>query len=156
MISVLTAQFNLLILKSKKQKLLRNRVSYQQKRNRFAQLYIVYYYCLSIMYNMQKIEEAELLKELQQGNTVAFQKLYNAYFALLYLHASRKLQDREAAKDIVHDLFASIWQNRYTLSINGAISSYLYTAIRYRVIDYIDKEKSRTNYLAALPPLSAS
>lgn len=108
------------------------------------------------MYNMQKIEEAELLKELQQGNTVAFQKLYNAYFALLYLHASRKLQDREAAKDIVHDLFASIWQNRYTLSINGAISSYLYTAIRYRVIDYMAKEKSRTNYLAALPPLSAS
>lgn len=109
-----------------------------------------------MIYSKQKIEERELLHELQQGNTVAFQKLYNTYFALLYLHATRKLQDREAAKDIVHDLFASIWQNRYTLTINGKISAYLYSAIRYSVIDYIAKEKSKTNYLAALPLPSAS
>lgn len=107
------------------------------------------------MYKTQKIEEIELLQELQEGNAIAFQKLYNNYFALLYLHATRKLQDREAAKDIVHDLFTSIWQNRYTLSIQGEISAYLYSAIRYRVIDYIAKEQSKTNYLASLPPITA-
>ncbi|WP_293904725.1 MULTISPECIES: RNA polymerase sigma factor [unclassified Sphingobacterium] len=107
------------------------------------------------MYKTQTIEERELLQELQEGNAIAFQKLYNNYFALLYLHATRKLQDREAAKDIVHDLFTSIWQNRYTLSIHGEISAYLYSAIRYRVIDYMAKEQSRTSYLASLPPVTA-
>ena len=107
------------------------------------------------MYKTQTIEERELLQELQEGNAIAFQKLYNNYFALLYLHATRKLQDREAARDIVHDLFTSIWQNRYTLSIHGEISAYLYSAIRYRVIDYMAKEQSRTSYLASLPPVTA-
>jgi len=101
------------------------------------------------MYNKQKIEERDLLQELKNGNSLAFQKLYNTYFALLYLHATNKLQDREAAKDIVHDLFASIWQNRYTLAIQGEISAYLHSAIRYRVIDHIAKEQSKTKYLAS-------
>ncbi|GAA0881446.1 MULTISPECIES: RNA polymerase sigma-70 factor [Sphingobacterium] len=106
------------------------------------------------MYNKQKIEERDLLQELKNGNSLAFQKLYNTYFALLYLHATHKLHDREAAKDIVHDLFASIWQNRYTLAIQGEISAYLHSAIRYRVIDHIAKEQSKTKYLASLPPIT--
>ncbi|WP_312186258.1 RNA polymerase sigma-70 factor [Sphingobacterium sp.] len=103
------------------------------------------------MYKKQKINEKELLLELQGGDKLAFQKLYNMYFALLYVHATRKLQDREVAKDLVHDLFSSIWQNRFTISIKGEISAYLYSAIRHRVIDYVAKEKSKTNYLASLP-----
>ncbi|ULT23691.1 hypothetical protein KUH03_31735 [Sphingobacterium sp. E70] len=48
----------------------------------------------SVLYN----DEQELLTKLQQGSSTAFQELYNKYYGLLYLHASQKLQDREAAK----------------------------------------------------------
>jgi len=100
----------------------------------------------SVLYN----DEQELLTKLQQGSSTAFQELYNKYYGLLYLHASQKLQDREAAKDLVHDLFSNIWQRKTTLIIQGKISSYLYTAIRHRIIDYLAKEQSKTNYLDSL------
>jgi len=95
-------------------------------------------------------EEKALLHALQKGDTLAFQRIYTRYYSLLYLHAYNKLGDENAAQDIVHDLFANIWQRRESLTITGKLSSYLYTSIRNRVVDYISKEQSKASYLASL------
>lgn len=95
-------------------------------------------------------EEKVLLQELQKGNILAFQHIYNQYYSMLYLHAYNKLRDREASKDIVHDLFAGIWQRRESLMITGKLSSYLYASVKNRIIDYISKEQSKSKYLASL------
>lgn len=97
-------------------------------------------------------EEKVLLQELQKGNILAFQQIYNQYYGILYLHAYNKLRDREASKDIVHDLFAGIWQRRESLMITGKLSSYLYASVKNRIIDYISKEQSKSKYLASLVP----
>ena len=102
------------------------------------------------MQNVQNINDLFLLQKLKDGDNIAFQELYNKYFGILYLHVYQKLKDREVAKDIVHDLFISIWQKRADLSIKGQVSSYMYAAIRNRVIDYISKEKSKLKYLETL------
>lgn len=102
------------------------------------------------MQNVQNINDLFLLQKLKDGDNIAFQELYNKYYGILYLHVYQKLKDREVAKDIVHDLFISIWQKRADLSINGQVSSYMYVAIRNRVIDYISKEKSKLKYLESL------
>ncbi len=102
------------------------------------------------MQNVQNINDLFLLQKLKDGDNIAFQELYNKYYGILYLHVYQKLKDREVAKDIVHDLFISIWQKRADLSINGQVSSYMYVAIRNRVIDYIYKEKSKLKYLESL------
>lgn len=102
------------------------------------------------MQNVQYINDLFLLQKLKDGDNIAFQELYNKYYGILYLHVYQKLKDREVAKDIVHDLFISIWQKRADLSINGQVSSYMYVAIRNRVIDYISKEKSKLKYLESL------
>lgn len=95
-------------------------------------------------------DEKTLLQELQKGDELAFRQIYNQYYGVLYLHAYNKLRDRETAKDIVHDLFAGIWQKRESLMITGKLSSYLYTSIRNRILDYISKEQSKVNYLESL------
>lgn len=102
------------------------------------------------MQNVQNINDLFLLQKLKDGDHIAFQELYNQYYGILYLHVYQKLKDREVAKDIVHDLFISIWQKRADLSIKGQVSSYMYAAIRNRVIDYISKEKSKLKYLETL------
>lgn len=102
------------------------------------------------MQNVQNINDLFLLQKLKDGDNIAFQELYNKYYGILYLHVYQKLKDREVAKDIVHDLFISIWQKRADLSIKGQVSSYMYAAIRNRVIDYISKEKSKLKYLETL------
>ena len=95
-------------------------------------------------------EEKTLLHELQKGDESAFRQIYNQYYGVLYLHAYNKLRDRETAKDIVHDLFAGIWQKRESLTITGKLSSYLYVSVRNRILDYISKEQSKANYLESL------
>lgn len=92
-------------------------------------------------------DDNELLKNLQKGDKTAFHILYQKYYRILYLHVYQKLRDRETAKDIVHDLFANIWQKKETLKINGKLSSYLYASTRNRVLDYISKEQSKSHYL---------
>ncbi|WP_181151274.1 RNA polymerase sigma factor [Sphingobacterium gobiense] len=95
-------------------------------------------------------EEKALLYALRKSDTSAFQLIYNKYYSLLYIHAYNKLGDRDAAKDIVHDLFANIWQRRESLTVTGKLSSYLYASVRNRILDYISRERSKASYLESL------
>lgn len=95
-------------------------------------------------------DEKELLKRLQAGDEESFEQIFRYYYALLYVHAYKKIGDRELAKDIVQDLFAAIWKNRQVLNIETTLSNYLYTSVRNRVIDVWAKEKNRNKYLASL------
>lgn len=96
------------------------------------------------------IDENDSLRKLRGGDKVAFESIYTKYYGALYLHAYYKLRDREIAKDIVHDMFAGIWQRKETLEITTGLANYLYTGIRNRVIDYLAKEKSKAKYLESL------
>lgn len=78
---------------------------------------------------------------------MAFGILYNKYNGLLYLHAYNRLRDREAAKDMIQDLFTALWAKRDTLTINEGVSSYLYKSIRNRVIDYVAKQNISSKYI---------
>src|SRR3546814_8027059 len=91
-------------------------------------------------------DEKALLLRLRDGDEAAFTYLYSTYYSPLYLHAYNRLRDREAAKDIIQDLFTNIWSNREVVQINEGISSYLYAAVRNRIIDIISKKKSSSSY----------
>lgn len=95
-------------------------------------------------------EEKTLLQALRKGKESAFRQIYDNYYGVLYLHAYSKLRDRETAKDIVHDLFATVWHKRESLVITGKLSSYLYASVRNKIIDYIAKEQSEADYLESL------
>lgn len=94
--------------------------------------------------------DMQILKELREGSSAAFNTLYKKYYAELYVHAYQKIRDRERAKDIVHDLFTVIWQKHDLLQIEGSLSAYLYAGIRNRVLDLLAKDKSKEKYLHTL------
>jgi RNA polymerase sigma-70 factor (ECF subfamily) len=102
------------------------------------------------MANISTEEEKELLSLLKIGDKSAFEVLYRGFYGVLYLHAYRKIKHREIAKDIVQDLFTVLWQIREQLDIKVRLSSYLYGAIRNRIIDLYAKEQSQTKYLDSL------
>lgn len=79
----------------------------------------------------------------------AYTEIYDRYAGLLYVHARKKINDREAAKDLVQDLFASFWKNRTTFSAKSKLSNYLYAAIRYKVINWLVREKQLAEFEAA-------
>lgn len=89
----------------------------------------------------------ELVKESDQQ---AFTEIHNRYSGVLFVHAFRMLDQEEEAKDLVQDLFTNLWVRRHEISLNAALSSYLYTAIRNRVLDVIARKKTEEKYFKSL------
>lgn len=95
-----------------------------------------------------------LLRLMENGDREAFSALYRRYWETLFVTAVKVIQDREEAADIVQEIFLSIWNRRYTLSVSGSLAAYLQTSIRYKATQHIAKNITRRNYLATLNKLA--
>lgn len=87
---------------------------------------------------------------MKQGDRGAFNEIYERYWIKLYIAAGRRLKLRDDAKDLVQDVFVSFWLRRDSLVIDTSLSSYLHTAVKYKVINYIESNIVRGNYLKSL------
>lgn len=92
----------------------------------------------------------ELTQLLREGDEAAYTEIYTRFKGILYLHACRMLQDREEAKDVVHDLFTALWVKHACLTFRKGIAVYLYTAVRNRVFDRISHKKVESHYFESL------
>jgi RNA polymerase sigma-70 factor (ECF subfamily) len=64
------------------------------------------------------------------------------HFRELYRFAYRYVRAEEAAKDLVHEAFLRLWQQREQVVLGGAAArSYLYTIIRYRALDQLRRRR---------------
>jgi RNA polymerase sigma-70 factor (ECF subfamily) len=63
------------------------------------------------------------------------------------MHARRMLQDSEASRDVVQDVFIALWKSRNTLDSKTQIAAFLYTVTRNNVLNKILREKTRTKFL---------
>jgi RNA polymerase sigma-70 factor (ECF subfamily) len=97
------------------------------------------------MKNFKANSDEGLVKFLKQQEFGAFEEIYLRYWKKLYSSAFKRVQSREVAEELVQDIFTSLWVNRETVAIE-ILSAYLYTAIKYKVINYLEKEISRRNY----------
>ncbi len=97
------------------------------------------------MKNFKANSDEGLVKLLKQQEFGAFEEIYLRYWKKLYSNAFKRVQSREVAEELVQDIFTSLWVNRETPAIE-ILSAYLYTAIKYKVINYLEKELSRRAY----------
>ncbi|MCX3265721.1 RNA polymerase sigma factor [Pedobacter agri] len=105
------------------------------------------------MSTYQSLTDHELFVLMQDGDKCAFEEIYERFNGLLYIYACKMVPDREDARDIVQEIFVYLWSNP-NIQIKTQLSSYLYTAVRYKIFDWLDKNKSRTNYLQSLEDFS--
>ena len=97
------------------------------------------------------LADLELYALLKAGDKVAYTEIYNRYFSLLYLHALKRLRDEEAARDLIQDLFTTLWVKREVLTTRTNLSNYLYTAVRNGVFNFIAHQKVASKYINELP-----
>lgn len=98
------------------------------------------------MIDYTKYTDRDLLTVLKDGKQEVFAELYMRYKDPLYFHARRMLGDHDEAKDIVQDIFASIWTKRETLVIPASVDAYLYGAIRNRILNFIAHQNVVNRY----------
>lgn len=73
--------------------------------------------------------------------------LFRQYFAPLCSHAIRFMYDRQAAEDVVADLFYTFYQKELYKQIRGSYRAYLYQAVRNRAYNYLRWELNRQETL---------
>lgn len=100
--------------------------------------------------------DEHLLRQMAEGNRDAFTMLYRRYWEKLFITAAKALREKEEAADVVQDVFLSLWNRRNELNIQGSLAAYLYTSVRYKCINYIEKNITRRDYLVLLAKIAAS
>jgi RNA polymerase sigma-70 factor (family 1) len=94
----------------------------------------------------QEYSDEELIDLLLSDDEKSFDELYSRYWSRLYRHALKRMEDEESAREIVQDVFTELWIHRHERKIHTSVAAYLHTAIRYRIMNYMQKEWVRKRY----------
>jgi RNA polymerase sigma-70 factor (family 1) len=94
--------------------------------------------------------DQQLLNLLRNDDVAAFNIIYDRYSQPLYLYILSKLDMGEISKDVLQDLFISLWERRKQLVISESLKSYLYQGARHKIIDIYRKDSTYRKYLQQL------
>lgn len=76
-----------------------------------------------------------------------FQIVYEECAEQMFIICFNRTKDKEIAKDIVQDIFKSLWERRNDLVINGSVKHYLLRATKLELIDYFRRLKRDARHL---------
>ena len=71
--------------------------------------------------------ESELIIGLKKNDHYSFQKIFERYSKPLFQFSLRYLKSKEAAEDVVQEVFIKIWNNRKSIKTDTSFQSYLFT-----------------------------
>lgn len=69
--------------------------------------------------------ESDVLKRLAEGSEEAFGQVYSYYSPIIYAEALRFLRSSELAKDLVQEIFTTVWDRRKTFTEVAYFTAYL-------------------------------
>lgn len=94
--------------------------------------------------------DEQLLLSLREGEEGAFTEIYNRHWEQMALYVLKVIRSREEARDIVQEVFVSIWRRRQELVISGTLIAYLLRSVRNLSIRYIERNLNRYQFLDIL------
>ena len=82
-----------------------------------------------------------LWSRIQSGDKQVFELLFQKYYATLCLLSKRYTKDITSARDVVQALFIHLWEQRTEIHIEVSVKAYLYRAVKYNSIRYLDNDR---------------
>jgi RNA polymerase sigma-70 factor (ECF subfamily) len=71
-----------------------------------------------------------MIKGLRSGRESAYEQLFKEYYKPLTVFATGYLENLESGKEIVQELFVSLYEKRKKLVITTSLKSYLYRSVK--------------------------
>ena len=102
------------------------------------------------MSSYRSYSDPELLGCLKAGDQLAFAEIYERYWKVMYVHARKMLHDEDDSKDLVQELFASLWTKSAEVNCNTNLSGFLYVSLRNKIINLVQQKNIRRDYLSSL------
>lgn len=94
-----------------------------------------------------------IIFDFPAGGEVAFKRLFEAYYELVFRKILLVVLHREDAEELTHDLFLSLWKRKDTLVCPDNWEAYLSKAASFKAIDFIRAKKGKTALSPTLPDL---
>ncbi len=96
------------------------------------------------------LQDQALFDLIKSEDKTAFKEVYERYFDVLYVHAYKRLHDKEEAQDVVQEIFTILWDKRESILLTTSLPAYLYTAVRNRILNIISHQQVASNYIQSL------
>ncbi len=88
------------------------------------------------MVEHSQIDENNLITQLQEGENVAFRTVFERFYTRLCVFANRYVNDRDASKDIVNDVFIKFWKAPKQFQHIDHVLASLYLATKHTALNH--------------------
>lgn len=88
--------------------------------------------------------ETELIKQISQGDKIAFKELYALYSNKVYASALHYLQNIPDAEEVTQDVFLSIFNNASSFKGNSSVNTWIYRIAVNKSLNFLKSRKRRT------------
>ena len=85
--------------------------------------------------------QSELLVALREGNKDAYAEVYSRFRNPVYNFLHALTRSKEAAEDISHNVFLSVWENRNKIEPEQGIHRYLFAVAKNMALHYFRHKK---------------
>lgn len=100
-------------------------------------------YALLLM--AKNLEKHNLILSLSQGDRKAFDMFYHSYYKQVFRYSYYILKDTTACREVVSNIFLSVWNYRSSLVKVQSIDAYLYTIARNECKKYFAENQNYDN-----------
>ncbi|GAA3958556.1 RNA polymerase sigma-70 factor [Mucilaginibacter dorajii] len=102
------------------------------------------------MINRSELTDHELFTLLKDKNMVAFDLVFERFYRPLCFFASRIIQDRFDAQDIVQDVFVKFWQKENIPDTLNSLRAYLYVSVKNSCFNQLEKNNVKFKHQQTL------
>lgn len=82
-------------------------------------------------------DERSLLERIRAGDETAFEAIFTAHYEGMCALAYMLIRSRDAAEDVVSNVFRSLWRRRHEWDPRGSMRTYLLTATRNETLNML-------------------
>lgn len=101
------------------------------------------------MSEAQETPPTDFVARLRAGDREAFEAVFREHFGRLADYAYRMVGSRDAAEDVVQEVFVALWTNRDRISTPDNLMAYLFRSVRNRGLNLLRHERLVTNFRTA-------
>ncbi|MGV3589453.1 MAG: RNA polymerase sigma factor [Adhaeribacter sp.] len=90
---------------------------------------------------LQPDDAIQLWVRFQNGDELAFARLYETHIQVIYNYAKKYTKDEVLIEDTIHNLFIYLWQHKSKLAVPLSVKFYLFSAVKRRIFRELLKRR---------------
>ena len=87
--------------------------------------------------------ERQWAAHIRNGDRQAFKEMFYAYYPRLCTFAAEYVGSQDRARDVVQEVFLTIWERRREWDVHGSLKAYLYQAVRNRALNVTRRQETQ-------------